>query len=192
MEDLQTLSKQILARTKEEGQTKLDDYKKVADEKIEETRQKLLESEKSRKESIELELNNDYERQVQTLANQQRNNILAKKQTLLNSIFDQAVKEMEKWDQSQFTNFLTGVLSRLDQSKQWTLVPGQASLNLIQTDQIQASIKEYPFVTVSEEVVKGKAGFILQQGGIDYNFCFDVLINELKKEFSPQLATLAF
>lgn len=192
MEDLQALSKRILARTKEEGQTKLNDYKKITDDKIEDTRQKFVESEKDRKEAIELELNNEYERQKQTLANQQRNRILAKKQTLLNSTFDQAVKEMEKWDQSQFANFLMGVLSQLDQSKKWILVPGEASLDLIQTDQIQSVIKGYLFVTVSDQVVKNKAGFILQQGGIDYNFCFDVLINELKKEFSPQLATLAF
>ena len=57
---------------------------------------------------------------------------------------------------------------------------------------MKAVLKEYSFVAISEEVVKNKAGFILQQDGIDYNFCFDELINELKKEFSPQLATLAF
>lgn len=192
MEDFQALSEQVLTRTKEEGQKKLDDYQKVSHDKIEETRQKLVENKKKREESIEFKLKSDYERQEQTLANQQRNRILAKKQTLLNSVFDQAIDELTNWDANKFASFLTGVLAQLNREEQWTLVPGQVSLDHFQADQVKACLNEYPFVTLSKEGLEGKAGFILQQGGIDYNFCFDVLIDELRKEFSPQLATLAF
>src|SRR5690625_3589609 len=192
MEDLQALTKQILARTKAEGEAKIDDYQKVAHDKLEQTRQKLAKAEKTSKEAIELELKNNYERQSQTFANQQRNSILAKKQTLLNSVFDQAVEKLSNWDEEQFSKFLAGVLDQLDQTKEWSLVFGEASVDLLNRDQMKAVLKEYSFVAISEEVVKNKAGFILQQDGIDYNFCFDELINELKKEFSPQLATLAF
>ena len=192
MEDINVLSEQILARTKKQGQNKLDEYKKVADKKIAETREKLEQTQKQQQESIELDLNNEYERQVQTLANQQRNRLLAEKQTLLNDVFEEALVEINNWDQTKYSEFLTGVLSQLDNQKEWTFVPGELSSDLVQTDQVKAVLNNFSFVNVSDQVVKNKAGFILEQGGIDYNFCFDALINELKKEFSPQLATLAF
>lgn len=192
MEDMKVLSKQILERTKQAGQIKLENYQTEANKKIEETRERLVLSEQQQKESIELDLNNEYERQVQTLANQQRNRLLAEKQTLLNDVFEEALVEINNWDQTKYSEFLTGVLSQLDNQKEWTFVPGELSSDLVQTDQVKAVLNNFSFVNVSDQVVKNKAGFILEQGGIDYNFCFDALINELKKEFSPQLATLAF
>lgn len=192
MEDIRVLSEQILTRIKQEGQTKLEDYQKDADERITGITQKLLEIEKKEKELITAQMNHEFERQKQTLKNEQRNEILAKKQTLLNSIFDQAISELENWDEASFANFLTGVLNQLDKNKGWTLVPGELSKDIIQSNQVAEVLAQNSFVTVSDQILKNKAGFIMQQGGIDYNFCFDVLINELKKDFSPQLAMLAF
>ena len=192
MEEIKVLSEQILTRAKKQGQMKLDDYQKVAEAKLKETREKIEESEKRQKEQIIQQLNNDYERQTQTMKNKQRNQILAKKQELLNTVFDQAATELEKLNDIQFSQLLSGVLSKIDAKKEWSLVPGERSLELIQSDQAKAVFSQYSFVKVSDRIVKNKAGFILEQGGIDYNFCFDVLINELKKDFSPQLAALAF
>lgn len=192
MEDLHVLSKQILDRKIKEGESKISELQKKAENKIEQTREKLAGIKKSDKESIQAELESDFDRKLQTLKNQQRNRILEEKQVLLSSVFDQAFTELSNWDENQFSTFLTGVLSQVDSNKDWVLVPGELSLHLIQEEKVQKSIETFSFLTVSDEVVNHKAGFILQQGGIDYNFCFDALVNELKKEFTPQLATLAF
>lgn len=192
MEDIKVLSEQILTRAKKQGQMKLDDYQKVAEAKLKETREKIEESEKRQKEQIIQQLNNDYERQTQTMKNKQRNQILAKKQELLNTVFDQAATELEKLNDIQFSQLLSGVLSKIDAKKEWSLVPGELSIELMQSDQIKNILTQYSFVTVSDQTINNKAGFILDQGGINYNFCFDALINELKRDFSPQLATLAF
>ncbi|BAM47460.1 MAG: hypothetical protein GX972_07580 [Amphibacillus sp.] len=192
MEDIKALSKQILAQTKEQGESKLAEYRKIADDKLEETRQKLQQNEEKQKELIVQSVNNDYERQAQTMKNNLRNNILAKKQALLNTIFDKAIEEIQNWDDNQFAEFISGVLKQIDQNKSWSIVPGEHSIDKIKSKPVQEVLAQYSVVTVSDEIVKNKAGFILEQGGIDYNFCFDILINELKKEFSPQLASLAF
>ncbi|SDB90121.1 V/A-type H+-transporting ATPase subunit E [Pelagirhabdus alkalitolerans] len=192
MRDLQALSTQILAKTKEEGQRQLDEYSKVANEKIEEERQKLAEFKENKEAAIGRQLNNDYEREAQTMRNQRRNAVLSEKQTLLSSVFNEASKRMENWDSSQFNKFLEGVLSQLDDNESWSLVPGEKSYEQFKDETTQKILKSYPFVIVSDDVVKQKAGFIIEHGGIDYNFCFDSLVDELKREFSPQLATLAF
>lgn len=192
MNDLQALSKQILAKTKAEGQNKIEEYEKVANDKIEEQRQKLVESQKNREATIARQLKNDFDREAQTLANKQRNAVLSKKQELLNSVFDEAIKELNTWDEEHFADFLDGVLGKLDSERKWVIVPGEKSATLFDTRKVSEILKAYKFVERSTEVVNNKGGFIVQQGGIDYNFCFDELIAELKKEFSPQLATLAF
>ncbi len=193
MKDLQALSGQILAKTKEEGQKKIEQYEEVANDRVEEQRQKLVESQKNRQEQIENQMKNDYEREAQTLANNKRNAVLGKKQALLHDVFTKAAEKMADWDNKTHADFLSGVLSQLDQDKQWQIVPGSRSVAVFQSDEVKAILNDYPKISVAkDDVVQGKAGFIVQEGGIDYNFCFDVLVQEMKKEFSPQLATLAF
>ncbi|PXW91829.1 V/A-type H+-transporting ATPase subunit E [Streptohalobacillus salinus] len=192
MKDLQALSTQILAKTKTEGQNRLDEYEKVANDKIEEQRQKLVESQKNREEQIERQMTNDYEREAQTLANQKRNAVLSTKQSLLNNVFNQAANKMANWDGERLSIFLASVLKDLDKTIDWMIVPGERSKDVFKSDEVTAVIDQYTNVTLANETVKQKAGFLLQHGGIDYNFCFDVLVQELKKEFSPQLAALAF
>lgn len=192
MDDINVLSKQILERVKKEGQSKLDEQQQKADQEIEKARQNLKSKELQEKEVIELELTNHYDRHIQTITNQERIQLLAKKQALLNNVFEEAVIEIEKWDEDQFANLLAGVLSEMDENKELILVIAERSTALFETEQVKAVLNDFPFVKLSDRVVKNRAGFILEQGGIDYNFTFDALIDELKKEFSPQLATLAF
>lgn len=192
MKDLQALSAQILAKTKEEGQKKIEQYEKVANDKVEEQRQKLVESQKNRQEQIKNQMKNDYEREAQTLANNKRNAVLGKKQALLKDVFEKAAEKMIHWDNQTFASFLSGVLSQLDQDKQWQIVPGSRSETVFQSEEVKAIVNNYRHVSMANDLVKGKGGFLVQEGGIDYNFCFDVLVQEMKKEFSPQLATLAF
>lgn len=192
MKDLQALSAQILAKTKEEGQKKIEQYEEVANDRVEEQRQKLVESQKNRQEQIETQMKNDYDREAQTLANNKRNAVLGKKQALLHDVFNKAAEKMANWDNVTFATFLSGVLSQLEQDKQWQIVPGSRSVAVFQSEEVKAILNDYPKISVADEEVKGKGGFIVQEDGIDYNFCFDVLVQEMKKEFSPQLATLAF
>lgn len=192
MKDLQALSAQILAKTKEEGQKKIEQYEEVANDRVEEQRQKLVESQKNRQEQIETQMKNDYDREAQTLANNKRNAVLGKKQALLHDVFNKAAEKMANWDNVTFATFLSGVLSQLEQDKQWQIVPGSRSVAVFQSEEVKAILDDYPKISVADGEVKGKGGFIVQEDGIDYNFCFDVLVQEMKKEFSPQLATLAF
>lgn len=192
MKALQALSSQILKKTKDAGQIKIEANQTKAKEKIAEQEQKLSEHKKERETQIEMDASHAYEREAQTLANQKRNAILAEKQAMLNEIFNKAQEEMANWSPETFASFLEGVIKQLDVSGTWTVVPGSRSVNLFKTDEVQAVLNKNNHVSVSDETVNQKAGFLVQQGGIDFNFCFDALVQELKKEFSPKLATLAF
>jgi V/A-type H+-transporting ATPase subunit E len=126
------------------------------------------------------------------LKNKERNAVLKEKQVILKSVFQQALEKMNTWDETHFAQFLNGVLSQADDSKAYSIVPGAKSIAHFKGKELQQLLVKYPTVKISEETIPNKAGFILQESGIDYNYCFDDLIEDVKNDFAAELATLAF
>lgn len=192
MKDLQSLSEQILNKTKAKGQSKLEDAEKISVAKIEESRLTLVEQQKARKAAILKKVANDFDRERQTLKNKERNAVLKEKQVILKSVFQQALEKMNTWDETHFAQFLNGVLSQADDSKAYSIVPGAKSVAHFKGKELQQLLVKYPAVKISEETIPNKAGFVLQESGVDYNYCFDDLIEDVKNDFAAELATLAF
>lgn len=192
MKDLQSLSEQIMNKTKAKGQSKLEDAEKISVAKIEESRLTLVEQQKARKAAILKKVANDFDREQQTLKNKERNAVLKEKQVILKSVFQQALEKMNTWDETHFAQFLNGVLSQADDSKAYNIVPGAKSIAHFKGKELQQLLVKYPAVKISEESIPNKAGFILQESGVDYNYCFDDLIEDVKNDFAAELATLAF
>jgi V/A-type H+-transporting ATPase subunit E len=192
VKDLQSLSEQILNKTKAKGQSKLEDAEKISVAKIEESRLTLVEQQKARKAAILKKVANDFDREQQTLKNKERNAVLKEKQVILKSVFQQALEKMNTWDETHFAQFLNGVLSQADDSKAYSIVPGAKSIAHFKGKELQQLLVKYPAVKISEETIPNKAGFILQESGVDYNYCFDDLIEDVKNDFAAELATLAF
>lgn len=192
MKDLQSLSEQILNKTKAKGQSKLEDSEKISAVKIEESRLVLVEQQKARKAAILKKIANDFDREQQTLKNKERNAVLKEKQVILKSVYQQALEQMNGWDEIHFAQFLSGVLSQADESKAYIIVPGAKSLAHFKGKALQQLLAKYPAVKISEESIPNKAGFILQESGVDYNYCFEELIEDVKNDYAAELATLAF
>lgn len=191
MKELETLSKQIMDRVKQEGTQKVMEQEKILSQKLEENRLRLVGQHKTQKKLIESRSKDDYERQVQSLKNAKRNRILSEKQNVLSAIFDDAVKKMEAWDSATFQTFVKDVLSQFD-TEQITVVPGEKSAFHFTDAFIQSLKTSKPTLKVEKESIKNQSGFLVGIGGVDYNFFFDQMIAEIKKEFSPKLASLAF
>lgn len=191
MKELDALSSQITTRVKEEGQRKVARKEQELAEKLEANRIRLVDQQKVQKSTIETRSKNDYTRQVQSLANGKRNRILAEKQHILTTVFDKAVEKMSTWDEATFQSFVQAVLRQFDASE-LQIVPGDRTKTHF-TDAYKTTLKEeFPKLTVASETVPNKAGFIVEVGGIDYNFLFDQVVAEIKNDFSSKLASLAF
>lgn len=191
MKELQALSNQIMERTKEQGQKKVIEKERELTKRIEEDLQRLVESQKARKTSIQTKIKNDLDRKEQSLINEKRNRILAEKQIILNEVYEEAAKKMTVWDTNTFQKFVKSVLDQFDFNT-LQLIPGEKTLKPFTEEFIEQLKKDYPGVQISSSAIPNKAGFIVEKGGIDYNFFFDQMIAEIKKDFSPKLASLAF
>ncbi len=191
MKELDALSNQITTRVKEEGQRKVAKKEQELAEILEENRVRLVEQQKVQKTAIETRSKNDYSRQVQSLANEKRNRILAEKQNILTAVYEEAVEKMGNWDAERFQSFVQAVLRKFDKND-LKIIPGEKT-NAHFTDAFKTTLKEeFSGMTVASETVSNKAGFIVEVGGIDYNFLFDQVVAEIKNDFSSKLASLAF
>lgn len=187
MKDLETLSKKILNRTKEEGQQKLAAKEMELNNKLEENRLHAVELQKNKQASILAKSQAELERQIQSLRNKKRNTLLGEKQAIMTRIYEGAVKKMEDWDIQTFQEFAGNVLKQFE-GQAIKITVGEKTSAYFTT----AFLKEYPTVVISDESIPGKAGFIVEAGGIDYNYFFDQMVAEIKKDFTPKLASLAF
>lgn len=187
MKDLETLSKKILNRTKEEGQQKLAVKEMELNNKLEENRLHTVELQKNKQASILAKSQAELERQIQSLRNKKRNTLLGEKQAIMTRIYEGAVKKMEDWDTQTFQEFAGNVLKQFE-GQAIKITVGEKTSAYFTT----AFLKEYPTVVISDENIPGKAGFIVEAGGIDYNYFFDQMVAEIKKDFTPKLASLAF
>lgn len=192
MKDLQSLSEKILMQTKEKGQLELEKAEKNAIAKIEESRLKLVEQQKNRKQAILKKIADDFERERQTLKNKERNALLSEKQVILNAVFSEATEKIKQWDIAQFNTFLDTILAQLDATKKYSVVPGDKSLSHFQGEQLKRLNRKFPDIQISKETIPNQSGFIIEEGGIDYNYGFDDLIAEVKMEYASKLASLAF
>lgn len=191
MKELEALSNQITTRVKEEGQRKVAKKEQELAEILEENRIRLVEQQKAQKSTIETRRKNDYSRQAQSLANEKRNRILSEKQRILTSVYEESVEKMSNWDAETFQSFVQAVLRKFD-TNELNVVPADLTKAHF-TEAFKTTLKEeFPKLTVASETVPNKAGFIVEVGGIDYNFLFDQVVAEIKNDFSSKLASLAF
>lgn len=191
MKELEALSNQILQRIREEGQQKVRIKEQQLAERLEENRIQMVEYQKARKQAIRKKLDNQFERQKQSLANEKRNRILAQKQQYLSSVYQEAVAKMSEWDTPAFQQFTKGVLEQFS-GKEVRLVPGEESQQHFSAAFVTELQRKHPGLSLASDAVPRKAGFIVEVGGVDYNFFFDDIVEEVKKEYSPKLASLAF
>lgn len=187
MKELEMLAKQILDRTKEEGQKKIAAKELELNIKLEDNRLRFVEYQKNKKAAIQASSQSDFERQSQSLRNQKRNVLLGEKQAIMTRIYEGAVAKMTEWDTTAFQEFTKKVFNHFE-NQSITVIAGEKSAQHF----TQAFLSQYPGVTFSSETVPGKAGFIVEVGGIDYNYFFDQMVAEIRKDFTPKLASLAF
>lgn len=191
MKELEALSNQILKRIKEEGQEKvLEQEQKIAD-KLEENRLRMMGYQKAQEQTILQKSQNELERFKQSLANEKRNLILGQKQEFLTDVYQEAIAKMKQWDTPTFQKIVGNILHQFT-DKEIRLVPGEQSLHHFSAAFVTELQRQHPGLTIASEAVPHKAGFIVEIGGVDYNYFFDAIVEEIKNDFSPKLASLAF
>lgn len=192
MADLKLLTDRLMENERSKTQLVIKEAEKEAAELLRASDEALKDEKQKRQERIQAEQKAQYEQDKNALSNKKRNELLSVKQHALTNVFDSAKERMEQLDDTKFQQFLTAVLTQY-QGKELDLVLGGKSLSSV-SPQFINELNETTDATVhlKEETIAKTAGFIIRHNGIDYNYTFDALIDDIKEDVLPTVSQKLF
>ncbi|HHQ3556130.1 TPA: V-type ATP synthase subunit E [Enterococcus faecium] len=163
------------------------------DQKFEQKRTQIeTEHQKQKEKQIEL-----LEKKYRQLRNRQqvevRQENLNAKQEFLRRLFADAIAEMENWDESEQIQFIKNSLYSLPLTGKVAFIAGEKSAAYLSQTLLDEWNNELPFTMVlSDESVAGQAGFLINDQGVQYNFLFSSLVQDIQGTMSFEIANQLF
>lgn len=176
--DLKDFTKGILARKTADLETALAQKQVEQDRRLSTAKETIAASEAEAIAAIEEASRQREARAIQTLENAHRNQLLSARQEALQGVFDKAYAEMVAWDQQSFETFLYQVIDQLPKAETYTLTLGSLSPE-------PSELPEH--VQLLPERVVNQAGFLLETGGIRYNYWFKILLADMMPDMVNSL-----
>ncbi|MBJ0961303.1 ATPase V [Enterococcus faecium] len=150
------------------------------------------EHQKQKEKQIEL-----LEKKYRQLRNRQqvevRQENLNAKQEFLRRLFADAVTEMVNWDESEQIQFIKNALYSLPLTGKVAFIAGEKSAAYLSQTLLDEWNNELPFMMVlSDETVADQAGFLINDQGVQYNFLFSSLVQDIQGTMSFEIANQLF
>lgn len=150
------------------------------------------EHQKQKEKQIEL-----LEKKYRQLRNRQqvevRQENLNAKQEFLRRLFADAVTEMENWDESEQIQFIKNALYSLPLTGKVAFIAGEKSAAYLSQTLLDEWNNELPFMMVlSDETIADQAGFLINDQGVQYNFLFGSLVQDIQGTMSFEIANQLF
>ena len=190
--DLKLITDRMIEKKKVEIQNKIQQAELEAKNRLAAADTDLAEEEVKQKKMIDVRLANEFEKNKNSLVNHKRDQLLSEKQLSLNSVFEKALMEMEQWNETEFQAFLLSVLKEFKAMERVELILGEKSAEKVSQQWIEEVASKELNVSLSNETIAGKFGFILRDNGIQYNYLFHALINESKNHLIPSVSKKLF
>ncbi|MDK8381251.1 MULTISPECIES: hypothetical protein [unclassified Granulicatella] len=191
MKDLEQLKQLILADLEKESKQRIEVATKEQEERINQMNAQYSQQEMAKKTALKQEAKSQYEKEQQTILNASKKEVLRVKRELLESVFEDVLQVMSTWSGETLRLFIESAIRNLPK-QQTTLAFGEETVSRLSDEEKHALTSQFAFVHIDEATLPKKAGFVLKQEGIEYNYLFESLIEDLKEEYSPILARKAF
>ncbi|WP_423189573.1 V-type ATP synthase subunit E family protein [Alkalibacterium sp. f15] len=192
MADLKLLTERVVEKERAALRQKVEQAKVAAEDEIEASQAAEVAKRQQLKDDVEEKVKKEYVIKTNTLKIKKRNKILSAKQNLLNQVFVDTKDKLDTLDKKTFQTFVLDVLQNFENEKEVTLIFGEKSRNLVDTGWIKDNAPKNLSVRVSDETISKKSGLIVAKEGIDYNFIFDILVEELKNDILSEISNELF
>jgi len=183
LKDLEQLKQQVLKEVEEDFSHQLAVATKEEEERTNVMNATLAEQEVAKKTQLKQRAKQLWDKEKQSLVNASKKEILQEKRRLLDSVFDEVYSLMSGWSGVTLVQFIQSAVAQLPKQEKITLVLGEATASQLSQEDIH-QLTNASELEVSQTTLKQKVGFVLQQSGIEYNYLFDALLKDLKKEYN--------
>ncbi|MDY6012684.1 V-type ATP synthase subunit E [Clostridium sp.] len=127
-----------------------------------------------------------------------RNEKLAAKQSVIDSVFNQSIEELCKMSDDDMKKFIKDMILNSDITGDEKIILNQKGKSLLDksllntiNSELKANGKKGE-LTVSDEVRTFKGGFILEKDGIEINNTFEDLVNSSRDDLEFEVANVLF
>lgn len=127
-----------------------------------------------------------------------RNEKLAAKQSVIDSVFNQSIEELCKMSDDDMKKFIKDMILNSDITGDEKIILNQKGKSLLDksllntiNSELKANGKKCE-LTVSDEVRTFKGGFILEKDGIEINNTFEDLVNSSRDDLEFEVANVLF
>lgn len=192
MADLKLLTERVVEKEKAAIRERVEQAKIKAEDNLQAYEAEEVTTRRQLKEEIEEEYRREYEIKKNTLSIQKRNDLLAAKQEVLNKVFSDAIENLDNIEAPAFQEFTKSVLNRFEAGSALTLSLGEKSEGLIDSQWLSQNGPSHLTVHLSDTTVPRKSGLIIEKEGIDYNFLFDSLVEDIKPDILPEISNHLF
>lgn len=182
MADLKLLTERVIEKEKSAVQQQISAAEEKAQAELETAKQNAEVEKENRKKQIDERLKREHEISKNTLQVKKRNEILAVKQRILSDVYADAYDVLKTMDAKTTQTFLSNVLHQFEQQGQLEVVLGEETASKVDSSWVDNLAVEGTQVTLSAETIKEKAGAIIRKEGIEYNYLFDALIEDVKND----------
>lgn len=127
-----------------------------------------------------------------------RNEKLAAKQSVIDSVFNQSIEELCKMSDDDMKKFIKDMILNSDITGDEKIILNQKGKSLLDksllntiNSELKANGKKGE-LTVSDEIRTFKGGFILEKDGIEINNTFEDLVNSSRDDLEFEVANVLF
>lgn len=192
MSDLKLLTDRLIESKKNEVQEKIKLVEAENQLLISDAAEKLAADKAKNLKAIDSRLEKQFEQDKNSLQINKRNQLLTEKQNVLTTVFNKAEEHMIQWDDIEFQEFLVTVLKQYQSNESIELVLGQNSSSKVTNEWISEVANKLVAIQLSSEVIAKESGFIIKKNGIEYNYLFDELIEDIRSQLVASVSKQLF
>ncbi|GAB7232048.1 hypothetical protein [Facklamia hominis] len=190
MGKIETLQQSILDKVQATGEAKVQALQSELADKLAQFKTRLSDQVNQQKDSFNRSQARQFEIRQQSLTNELRNDQLTHKQALLKEMIQGVAPLVNQQDEEEFVKLIRHVLKDINESQSFKLTLGQKSSDKLGQESRDALLKDYPNMEITEANEAGKSGFMLSQAGINLNYFFEDVIQELTPQLLIELEKL--
>lgn len=195
MSDITKLTEKIIQDAEKKYQQQVKDAKKDIEEQEQIKKNQLKKLQEERLQAFEKEKRGEMYLQISDVHIQSRNKVLAAKQSVLDELFVQALKQLNEISAEDFNHFVVNGLQEAPFEGEVELMIGENSVHFLTKENQSVWQTKKPAgltLMILGKTIPKRGGFVLRQEEIELNYTFEALLETEKEELSNTLLQLIF
>lgn len=175
----------ILNQGKIENDAYFDKESYVLNEDFKQKMTKIETDKEARYQKQRAVIKETYKKKIQRIELEKNQSIMLEKQAYLKKVIDKMAVKLKTLSKEESQSFMSSIFISNDLSGQIDVLIGELSQETITQEWLDqlANQNEMPVTYVlSSEVISNDGGFILSQDGIEYNYLYSSILDQISEE----------